>query len=143
MFSGLLPKNSKRITYLLYLIIIALVIGIIYSLQRQTGSSSESKVIEAGLIESGDRPAMYFNLRNTGQNYANYTYTVTYNSTDGSMMSYNDSITVPPGRTFQYTISLVRPSQGVMVLNLRIYEGNERTEANLLYGQTWYIRAEA
>jgi hypothetical protein len=135
-----LPRHSRKIVIFLYFIILALVVAIALSLQRQT-SSTERKVIESGLIESGDRPALYFNLRNIEEKYYNYTYVVTYNSTDGRIETDASTIILPPSETFAYTISLVRPSYGVMVLNLKIYR-LDITNATLLHDQTWVIRAQ-
>ena len=135
-----LPRHSRKITILLYFVILALVVAIALSLQRQT-SSTERKVIESGLIESGDRPALYFNLRNIEEKYYNYTYVVTYNSTDGKIETDTSTITLPPSQTFAYTISLVRPSYGIIVLNLKIYR-LDITNSTLLHDQTWIIRTQ-
>lgn len=126
---------------LLYLAIAALAVSIAYAFQRRTRSSVEGKVIEAGLIESGNRPTLYINLRNTGETTARYMYTVRYNKTKGDITSHTGRATVPPGRTFGYTLVLTRPSDGVMVLNLKIYRGDTADEHALLHNQTWIIRA--
>jgi len=124
-------------------IILALVISIAYSLQRQASSSMEGKVMEAGLIESGGSPALYFNLRNTTEKHANYTYVIEYNSTDRGLVSDRSSISIAPSQTFYYTVVLIRPSQGVMVLNLRIYRGGDTTREAPLYNQSWIIMPQA
>jgi len=121
---------------------LVLVVSVTCSLERQARSSTEEKVIEAGLIESGSRPALYFNLRNTGESYASYTYVVTYNTTGAETKTDRSSLTVPPGRSFSYSISLIRPSHGVMFLNLKIYRGGDSVEDDLLHNQTWTIRAQ-
>lgn len=136
-----LPDMSKA-TILLFGVILTLAASMVCLLQRQARSSLEGKVIEVGLIESGGMPALYFNLRNTGGNYANYTYTIRYNSTDRGLVADSSSIMVPPGQTFYYTAVLTRPSQGVMVLNLKIYRGGGSVEESLLHDQTWIIRAQ-
>jgi len=119
---------------------VALVISVAYSLERQASASTDDKVIEAGLIESGNKPALYFDLRNTEKDYANYTYIVTYNTTNTEMKIDNSSITVPPGQTFSYSISLTRPSRGATFLNLKIHRDDK--DALLLHNQTWVIKAE-
>jgi len=122
----------------------ALVIASAYLLQRQANSSVEDKAIEAGLIESGSSPALYFVLRNTGKTYANYTYSVAYNTTNKETRNETSSaMNIPPGQTFRYTISLIRPSSGVMVINLRICRLEKSTDNALLLDQTWIVRAEA
>ncbi len=146
-------KDSKKFTISLYIIILVLAVSIIFSLQWYAGSSLEGKVIEAGLIESGDRPALYFNLRNAGEEYTNYTYIVTYNSTSGELRKDGSNITVAPGETFRYSISLIRPSYGIMVIELEIFRDGDYTGTNtdtgtgtdtgtdkaLLLNQTWTI----
>jgi len=132
-------KHRRKARILLYLIMAALVVLIVYSLQGQAGTSTAGKVIEAGLIESGTRPALYFDLRNTGKDYANYTYIVAYNTTSAETKIDKSSISVPPGQTFSYSISLMRPSDGVAVLNVRIYRGSSGA---LLHNQTWVIKPD-
>jgi len=140
--SMVVRRHSGKVGIPLHLIMLALVVSVAYSLERQASSSMEVKVIEAGLIESGSRPALYFDLRNTGKDYASYMYIVTYNTTGTETKIDRSSVTVPPGRTFGYSISLTRPSHGVMVLNLKIYgDGNSSDEAPL-HNQTWIIRAQ-
>jgi len=137
--SGLF-KNRVRI--LLYLTALALVVAIASSFQRQAGSE-EGKVIEVGLIESGDQPALYFSLKNTGKNLANYTYIVTYNLSNIDLQRDTSSIHVPPNQTFTYTNSLTRPTSGITVLNLRIFrvEGASDT-STLIHNQTWIVKAQ-
>jgi len=120
---------------------VALVISVAYSLERQVSSSTEGNVIEAGLIESGSKPALYFDLRNTGKDYANYTYIVTYNTTNTETKVDSSSIAVPPGQTFSYSISLTRPSRGATFLNLSIHRDGR--DALPLHNQTWMIKAES
>jgi hypothetical protein len=141
MASRVLPRGSNRVILLLYLVITALVVAIVYFLQWQMGST-ESRVVESGLIESGGRPAVYFSLRNTGQDYANYTYVVTYNSTGGGMVVYKDTVRIPPGRSFSYTVSFVRPTGGVMAVNLIIFKHLDGKDWVLLCNETWFIRPQ-
>ena len=140
--SKALLKHSRKITILFYFIILALVVAIAYSLQRQTSFSIERKAIEVGLIESGGRPTLYFNLKNIEGNFADYRYIVTYNSTDKGVVIDLSTITLPPTQTFGYTISLVRPSYGIMVLNLKIYR-LDSANGVLLHDQTWIIRVQS
>ena len=135
-------SRPSKLRILPYLIILALVVLIAYSLQRQASSSFEGKVIEAGLIESGSRPALYFEVRNTGNDNANYTYVVTYNTTSTETKIDRSSVTLPAGRTFSYSISLVRPSYGIMVLDLKVYRNGDSGGEALLHDQTWIIRAQ-
>jgi len=139
---GALRRYLSKARFLPYLSIAVLVVLIAYSLQRQAVSSVESRVIEAGLIESGGRPALYFDLRNTGKEYASYTYIMTCNATGEEPKIYRDNVTVPPGRTFGYSISLIRPSNGVMFLNLEIYRGGDGADDVLLHNQTWIVRPQ-
>jgi len=139
---GALRRYLSKARFLPYLSIAVLVVLIAYSLQRQAASSVESRVIEAGLIESGGRPALYFDLRNTGEDCANYRYVVTCNVTGVDPKIYRDNVTVPPGRTFGYSISLIRPSNGVMFLNLEIYRGGDGADDVLLHNQTWIVRPQ-
>lgn len=131
---------ARRVRIILYLVILTLVILIIYSLKMQSGIPYSEKVVEAGLIESGDSPAIYFILRNTGNSTAWYTYTVTYNNTNGEVISSPSNVSVPPGKTFTYSISLVRPSSGVIFLNLVIIM--DTPDPVLLHNQTWIIRSQ-
>jgi len=138
---GVVRRHSGKTRVLLYLITAALVVSVAYSLERQASSSTDGKVIEAGLIESGNKPALYFDLRNTGKDNANYTYTVTYNTTNTETEIDRSSLTVPPGQTFSYSISLTRPSHGAVFVNLKIYRDDK--DALLLHSQTWIIKAES
>ena len=131
--------HPRKARILLYMIIVALVVLIVYSLQGQASTSMEGKVIEAGLIESGSRPALYFDLRNTGKDYVNYTYIVAYNTTSTETKIDKSIITIPPGQTFSYSVSLTRPSHGVAVLNFKIYRGSMGA---LLHNQTWVIKPD-
>jgi len=126
----------------LYVVIAILAISVAYSVQSQANLSGEGRAIEAGLIESGDRPAVYFSLRNIMEGDAEFTYVIAYNSTD-RMTVESSSITVPPGGVFRHTLSLMRPSSGVMVVSLWIHRGGEINDDSLLYEQTWIARARA
>ena len=134
-------RSTRKVRLLAYLVIFSLVVGLAYALQRQGSSSLQNKELEAGIIESGNTPALYFNLRNLGQDTANYTYVVSYNSTDRGEVTEGSTVTVPAGKTFSYSISLVRPASGVMVASVRIYGGDYALDARLLYDQSWTIRA--
>lgn len=118
-----------------------LVVSIAYALNGQSNSSTEPRTIQAGLIESGGRPALYFSLENHQQENANYTYTVTYNWTDGQTSDYTYSVVILPTRTFSHSVSLVRPTIGVIVLNLKIFR-DEEALTTLIYNQTWLSRAD-
>ena len=133
-------KHSKTIVILASLVIVVLVGATAYSLQTRAGLSVETKVFEAGLIESADRPTLYFILRNVGNNAVSYTYTVTYNSTDG-IKSYVDAVAIAPNQDFKYSISLVRPTNGVAVLSLSIYRGWQVRDEVPVHNQTWIIRS--
>jgi len=135
----MLARHSKKIEATLYLIILGLVVAVGYSLHGQTRSSVEDEVIEAGLIESGGQPALYFNLRNTGVDYAGYTYIVRYDSTGEEFSGDSSTITVEPSQTFRYSISLLQPRKGTMHLNLKIYRGNAGVGEVLLHDQTWFV----
>jgi uncharacterized protein (UPF0333 family) len=136
-------RSSRKARLLLYCVIVALIVAIAYSLQSQGSSSLQGKEVEAGLIESGGTPALYFNLRNLGQETSNYTYTVSYNSTDRGQVTEGSTVTVPGGKTFSYTLSLVRPPYGVIIVDLEIYGGNEAVYADIRYNQSWTIRAQS
>lgn len=141
MSSGLF--NNRNVRILLCLAALVLVVAIAYSLQRQAGSE-EKKVIEVGLIESGNQPALYFYLKNTGENLANYTYVVTYNLSNTDMKRDTSTIHVPANQTFAYTNSLIRPASGITVLNLRIYKGEDINDTSaLIHNQTWIIKAQS
>ena len=120
---------------MIFLIIAALVLALGSSIYRQASRSTEAKAIEAGLIESGDMPTIYFNLKNTGAETANYTYLVKSNSTEtldnGLVMN------VLPQQTFHYTLILHRPRQGAVTLTLEIFKGDR---APPIYSQTWLIK---
>jgi len=140
--SEVVRRHSGKVRVLPHLTVAVLAVLMAYSLQRQAVSSVDNRVVEAGLIESGGRPALYFDLRNTGENYASYTYIVTCNATAAEPKIYRDNVTVAPGRTFGYSISLIRPSHGVMSLNLKIYRGGDGIDDVLLHNQTWIVRAQ-
>jgi len=59
------------------LVVLALAVAMVFSLQRQTGVSIENNTIESGLIESGSRPTLYFSLKNTGKVDVNCTNIIT------------------------------------------------------------------
>lgn len=145
----LLPEHLLNSSKLQYLLVIALLVTIAYSIQRQTSILIGDEEVEAGLIESGDRPALYFKLRNTGDDFAYYTYTVTYtykravlnSSTDGEITRYTSPVVVSPGQTFSYSMRLVSPDQGILDLNLKIFK-DLPTGEKLLRDQTWFIEAK-
>jgi hypothetical protein len=123
-----------------YLIILALLIGIAYSLQRQTTSTVEEKKVQAGIIESGNTPALYFSLTNVEKTRIDYTYVVEYNSTDGAMKCDTSNILIPPGKTFRYSLRLERPKDCTIALNLKIFRNTEEQNDIPLHDQTWFIR---
>lgn len=131
-------RDSRRIKGLVFLIIAALVLAIGYSMYRQASRSMETKAIEAGLIESGDTPTIYFNLKNTGSETANYTYLVKLNATE--TLDSGLVLNVPPQQTFHYTLILSRPERGAVSVKLEIYLG-EKAELSPTYSQTWLIKA--
>jgi len=132
-----LRKNVKTLVFIIITGVLITAIG--YSLQIQMTSSVQNKVIEAGLIESGDRPALYFILRNPGNSTAQYLYIVTYNDTSGTQTS-SSNLSIPAGQTFSYSISLVRPTNGIMVLNINIFRYDP--SPTLLHNQTWIIQSK-
>ena len=118
----------------------ALALAIGYSAYAHLARSAESRSIEAGLIESGDLPTIYFNLKNTGSEVRNYTYVVTSDSTEG-LIDRGLILNLPPGETFHYTLILTRGERATPV-RLRIYLGEEAT-GRPIYDQTWLIRGRA
>mgnify|MGYP006269339279 CR=1 FL=1 len=130
----------RKVTVLLCVAVLALVVSIAYFLQGQASSSTENKFIRVGLIQSGNRSAFWFNLKNTLENQANYTYVVSYNSTDMGFVTECSSIRLPAGQTFYYTNSLTRPSQGVTVINVKIYRGERAIEEALVYEQASIVK---
>ncbi len=136
----LIPERLKRNTKLPYLIIIFLLFAIAYSLERQTRSTVGEKTIEAGLIEAGNKPALYFNLKNTEETLHRYTYVIRYNSTEGGTKNETSSINISPGKTFRYSLILERPSKSTIVLSLKIFDGGEENSEKILYDQTWFVR---
>jgi len=115
----------------------ALALAIGYSAYAHLARSAESRSIEAGLIESGDLPTIYFNLKNTGSEVRNYTYVVTSDSTEG-LIDRGLILNLPPGETFHYTLILTRGERATPV-RLRIYLGEEAT-GRPIYDQAWLIR---
>lgn len=133
-------EGSRRIKGLIFLVIAALVLAIGYSIYRQASRTIENKSIEAGLIESGGTPTIYFNLKNTGTKTLNYTYMVKCNLTEEPTLDNGPIMNIPPGQTFHYTIALLRPEQGTLYVTLEIYRDEETSRA-LIYSQTWLIKA--
>lgn len=138
---GLSEKSRRRrVRIVLYLIVVALVVAIAFSLQRQM--SVEDKVVDAGIIESNSRPALYFTVKNNVNSYANYTYVVTQNLT-GIESTDSSRITVGPNGTFKYTMSLPGPLSATVILNLKIYKGEDTSDMNaLIDNETWVIKAQ-
>ncbi|MCS7096331.1 MAG: hypothetical protein RMK50_04655 [Nitrososphaerota archaeon] len=131
-------EGSRRIKGLIFLVIAALVISIGYSIYRQASRSMEAKAIEAGLIESGDTPTIYFNLKNAGVATVNYTYLVKLNATE--TLDSGLIVNIPPGQIFHYTLVLSRPEEGAVSVKLEIYLG-EKANFSPMYSQTWIIKA--
>lgn len=138
MASRFTSDGSRRIKVLIFLVIAALVLAIGYSIYHQASSSVETKAIEAGLIESGDTPTIYFNLKNTGTGTANYTYLVKLNFTE--MLDSGLVMNVPSEQTFHYTLVLSRPEKSAVPVELEIYLG-EKADSSPLYRQTWLVKA--
>ncbi|MBC7129992.1 hypothetical protein H5T51_02075 [Candidatus Bathyarchaeota archaeon] len=132
------PKGSGKIRAITFLIIGGLVLALAFSLYQQTISSAESKVLEAGLIETGDTPTIYFNLKNNDFRYANYTYRVVSNASEE--LDSGLIINVPPGQIFYYTMVLTRPEKGAITIKLEIYQ-EEEGKTSAIYSQTWLIKA--
>ncbi|MEM2523029.1 MAG: hypothetical protein QXW82_07780 [Candidatus Bathyarchaeia archaeon] len=132
-------SRSSRVRGLVFLVIAALVLAIGYSVYRQASSSIEAKTIEAGLIESGDTPTIYFNIKNMRKEAANYTYLVKLNATE-LLLDSGLIMNVPPGQTFHYTLILSRPGQGAVSVKLELYLG-ESAELSPVYSQAWLIKA--
>jgi len=131
-------QGLEKVKALTFLVVAGLVFALGYSIYNQAVSSSEARVLEAGLIEAGNRPTIYFNLRNNGFRLTNYTYRVV-----GDNAEELDSgliINVPPGQTFHYTMVLTRPEKGVMTVRLEIYQEGEN-KTSLIYRQTWLVKA--
>ena len=144
----ILPENMMTSSRLQYLLVIALLATIAYSFQRQTSVLIEEEEVEAGLIESGDRPALYFKLRNTGDDLAYYTYSVTCtymravtDSSTGEVTRETSSVVVSPGQAFSYSMGLANPDQDVLDLNLKIFRGVQ-LGGKLLRDQSWVIESK-
>jgi hypothetical protein len=139
MASKLTAGNSGRVKVPVFLVIAALTLAIGYSVYSQLSRSAENRVIEAGLIESGDMPTIYFNLKNADSRILNYTYLVTSNSTENPTIDRGLILNIHPGQTFHYTLILTRPEQTILV-RLEIYVGEEAS-GQPIYRQTWLIKA--
>lgn len=135
-------EGSRRVKGMVFLVIAALVLALGYSMYRQASRSTETRAIEAGLIESGDMPTIYFNLKNTGARTLNYTYKVTCNITEKQTLDKGLIMNIPPGQTFHYTIILLRPEKGALPVTIEIYR-DEETSRSLIYSQTWLIKADS
>ena len=133
-------EGSGRIKGVIFLVIAVLVLAIGYSIYRQVSYSMEVKAIEAGLVESGDMPTIYFNLKNTGAKTLNYTYKVTCSITGEQTLDNGLIMNIPPGQIFHYTIVLTRPEKGALSVVLEIYR-DEEISRTLIYSQTWLIKA--
>jgi len=131
-------SSSKRVKALIYIVITALILAIGYSTFTNLTRSAENRTIEAGLIESGDIPTIYFNLKNTDTKTHNYTYLVTTNSTENTVIDTGLILNIPPNQTFHYTLILTREDQTKLV-TLTIYIGEE-AKGQPLYNQTWLIK---
>ena len=91
-------------------------------------------------IEAGNKPALYFNLKNIEESLHRYTYVIRYNSTEGGTKNETSSINISPGKTFRYSLILERPSKSTIVLSLKIFDGGEENSEKILYDQTWFVR---
>ncbi|MCW3989029.1 MAG: hypothetical protein NWE88_03010 [Candidatus Bathyarchaeota archaeon] len=98
------------------------------------------KTIEAGLIEAGNKPALYFNLRNIENKLHSYMYLIKYNTTEGETKNETSRINISPGQTFRYSLILERPTKSTTVLSLKIFDGEEDNSEKILHDQTWFIR---
>ncbi len=98
------------------------------------------KTIEVGLIEAGNKPALYFNLRNIEETLNRYTYVIKYNATEGETTNDTSSINISPGQTFRYSLILERPSNSTTELSLKIFDGEEENGEKIIHDQIWFIR---
>ena len=130
--------SSQKVKALTYIVIAALILAIAYSAYTQLTRSSESRAVEAGLIEAGDRPTIYFNLKNTDAKTHNYTYLITTNSTENTVIDKGLILNIHPDQTFHYTLILTREERAKLV-TLTIYLGEE-AKGRPLYNQTWLIK---
>jgi Tfp pilus assembly protein PilE len=130
--------SSQKVKAIIYIIIAALILAIAYSAYTQLTRSSENRDIEAGLIEAGDKPTIYFNLKNTDAKTHNYTYLITTNSTENTVIDKGLILNIHPNQTFHYTLILTREEQTKLVM-LTIYLGEE-AKGQPLYNQTWLIK---
>ena len=145
----ILPEHMMNSSRLQYVLVLALLVTVAFSIQSQKGALIGDEEVETGLIESEDRPALYFKLRNTGDDLAYYTYTVTYtykravnnSSTEEETTRQSFPVVVSPGRTFSYSLRLVAPYDGMLDLNLKIFRGVQSEEI-LLREQTWVIESK-
>jgi len=136
----LIPESLKKNTKVPYLVILFLLFAIAYSLERQTSSTVGEKTIEAGLIEAGNKPALYFNLRNIENTLHSYMYLIKYNTTEGDTKNETSRINISPGQTFRYSLILERPTKSTTVLSLKIFDAEEDNTEKILHDQTWFIR---
>jgi hypothetical protein len=135
-----LTGSSGRVKILIFLTIAVLILAIGYSIHSQVSRSVKNHVIEAGLIEAGDMPTIYFNLKNTGSRILNYTYIVTSNSTEKQIIDKGLILNIHLGQTFYYTLILKWPEQ-TMLVKLEIYIGEEES-GQTIYRQTWLMKAQ-
>lgn len=132
------PSRSLRVVRsLIFLVILALVFAIGYSIYRQATSSMETKAMEAGLIESGRIPTIYFNLKNVGSMATNYTYRVTLNHTE--VIDNGLIMNLPPGEFFHYTLVLTRSEDYPQIVILEVFSGDQII-GTPIYSHKWLIK---
>lgn len=133
--------SQKGIAAFSLFVVAALFAALAFAIYQQAVRGVEGRVIEAGLIEAGERPTIYFTMVNTGTEPANYTYVVKYNSTGGLVLDEAPILNVPPGRSFYYALALLRPDQGTLEVVLEIYRNTKNSGQPPIFRQTWIIKA--
>jgi hypothetical protein len=136
-FSTLRRKQK----YIPYGAVLALVL--VLSAWLALSLPSPHAYVTSGLVESQEPgiylPDVYFMLNYTGPGYGNFSYIVTYNSTDGSVRSQSSPVLLAQGYAFKFTLFESWPRKGTLMTRIQVYMNTPPSGHRLVYDRTIYL----
>lgn len=127
------PFSRRRVVFpFLLLVLGGLVAANGYLVVQNLGrSGGEVEVFRQEIVEVGGEVAVGFRLVNDEDREMDYFYSVVLSVAEERVLS--DSVSVPPGRVFEYTVRFVPEMEGVVEMVVSVYRGEELIEAQTLF----------
>lgn len=132
-------KRKRR--YISYGAVIALVL--VLSAWFALGLPKPRAYVTSGLVESQEPgiylPDVFFTVNYTGPGYGNFSYVVTYNSTEGSVRAQRSPVLLSQGYPFTFTLFESWPTNGTLMTRIQVYMNASPSDHRLIYDRTIYL----